>query len=38
MREGRRREVLIPAVDHVVRKVDLDARRVIIRPLEGMLD
>ena len=35
---GKEREVLIPAVDHVVIKIDLDERKMIIRPMEGLLD
>jgi 16S rRNA processing protein RimM len=32
------REHLIPAVPEIVREVDLDAKRVVIRPPEGLLD
>jgi 16S rRNA processing protein RimM len=35
---GRGREHLIPAVPEIVREVDLDARRVVIRPPEGLLE
>ena len=31
-------EHLIPAVPEIVREVDLDAKRVVIRPPEGLLD
>jgi 16S rRNA processing protein RimM len=30
-------EVLIPATDEVVRKIDLDGKTLVIRPLEGLL-
>lgn len=33
-----KKEVLIPAVDNVIMEIDLAAGRIIIRPLEGMLD
>ena len=32
------REALIPAVAEIVREVDLEARRVVIRPPEGLLE
>lgn len=32
------KEILIPAVDHVVLKIDLKAKKVIVRLLEGMCD
>jgi len=32
------REHLVPAVPEIVRDVDLKARRVVIRPPEGLLD
>jgi 16S rRNA processing protein RimM len=35
---GRDREHLIPAVAEIVIEVDVDARRVVIRPPEGLLD
>jgi 16S rRNA processing protein RimM len=35
---GTGREHLIPAVPEIVQEVDLDARRVVIRPPEGLLD
>jgi 16S rRNA processing protein RimM len=35
---GAGREHLIPAVAEIVREVDLDARRVVIRPPEGLLE
>ena len=35
---GREREHLIPAVAEIVREVDLAARRVAIRPPEGLLE
>ena len=35
---GSEREHLIPAVPEIVREVDLDAKRVVIRPPEGLLD
>ena len=31
-------EILIPAIDEVVRTVDLDAGRVVIQPLPGLLE
>lgn len=35
---GEAREVLIPALKDVVREVDLEARRLVIAPLPGLLD
>jgi 16S rRNA processing protein RimM len=35
---GAGREHLIPAVAEIVVEVDIDARRVVIRPPEGLLD
>jgi len=35
---GNEREHLIPAVPEIVQEVDLDARRVVIRPPEGLLE
>jgi 16S rRNA processing protein RimM len=35
---GPEREHLIPAVPEIVLEVDLDAKRVVIRPPEGLLD
>jgi 16S rRNA processing protein RimM len=35
---GPRGEVLVPAIESVVRELDPDAKRVVIRPLPGMLD
>jgi 16S rRNA processing protein RimM len=35
---GPEREHLIPAVPEIVIEVDLDAKRVVIRPPEGLLD
>jgi len=32
------KEFLIPAIKEVIRLVDLTGRRVVIRPLEGMLE
>lgn len=32
------KEVLIPAIDNVVISIDLAAGRIVVRPLEGMLD
>jgi 16S rRNA processing protein RimM len=32
------KEFLIPAIKEVIRQVDLNARTVVIRPLEGMLE
>jgi 16S rRNA processing protein RimM len=34
---GARGEFLIPAVDAIVKRVDLDARRVVIDPIPGLL-
>lgn len=34
---GERGEVLIPAIEDVVRKIDLEGGRLIIRPIEGLL-
>ena len=36
-REGER-DALIPATAEVVREVDLDGRRLVIEPLDGLLD
>jgi 16S rRNA processing protein RimM len=35
---GPEREHLIPAVAEIVREVDLEARRVVIRPPQGLLE
>lgn len=32
------REILVPAVKSMILKVDLKARRITIRPVEGLLD
>jgi len=32
------KEFLIPAIKEVIRSVDVEGRRVVIRPLEGMLE
>lgn len=32
------REVLIPAVDEIVRKIDVDAGEIIIFPMEGLIE
>lgn len=32
------RERLVPAVDDVVRRVDLETGRLVVRPVEGLLD
>lgn len=37
-RGGGRDEVLIPAVDHVILKIDLKRREMIIREMEGMFE
>ena len=34
---GPRGEVLIPAVEHVVQEIDLEAGRIVIRPIPGLL-
>ncbi|MBI3978046.1 MAG: 16S rRNA processing protein RimM [Chloroflexi bacterium] len=34
---GGRREVLVPAIRDVVKEIDLDAGRVVVEPLPGML-
>ena len=31
-------EALIPAVDSVIREIDLDAERMVIEPMEGLLE
>lgn len=36
-REGRG-SVMIPAVDEFIEEIDLDERRIMIRPIEGLLD
>jgi 16S rRNA processing protein RimM len=38
VRGGGGREHLVPAVPEIVREVDLDGKRVVIRPPEGLLD
>ncbi len=38
VRDGAGREHLIPAVPEIVTEVDLSARRVVIRPPEGLLE
>jgi 16S rRNA processing protein RimM len=35
---GPRGEILIPAIKEVIRSVDVQRRRVVIRPLEGLLE
>jgi 16S rRNA processing protein RimM len=35
---GARGEILIPAIKDVIRSVDVQRRRVVIRPLEGLLE
>jgi 16S rRNA processing protein RimM len=35
---GARGEILIPAIDDVVQSVDLDRGRLIIEPIQGLLD
>ncbi|HKN02276.1 MAG TPA: ribosome maturation factor RimM [Candidatus Binataceae bacterium] len=37
VREGKR-EILVPVVDHIVKSVDLQARRIVIEPVPGLLD
>lgn len=37
VRDGEGREILIPAVDSIVIAIDLAAKRMTVRPLEGML-
>lgn len=32
------KEILIPYIDHVVKNVDISAKKVIIDPMEGLLD
>ena len=34
---GAKGEILIPAIDDVVKSVDLDSRRITIEPIEGLL-
>lgn len=36
--KDREREVLIPAVEEVIREIDLEGRRVVIDPPEGLLE
>ena len=38
VRRKGRRDVLIPAIEDVVRDVDLTAGRMTIEPLDGLLD
>jgi 16S rRNA processing protein RimM len=35
---GPRGEVLIPAIESVVRVLDVEAKRMVVSPLPGMLD
>ena len=35
---GEGREILIPHVAHIVKDVNLEARRVVIEPMPGLLD
>jgi len=37
VREGKR-EILVPVVDHIVKSIDLQARRIVIEPVPGLLD
>ncbi|MGO9601965.1 MAG: ribosome maturation factor RimM [Candidatus Binataceae bacterium] len=37
VREGNR-EILVPVVDHIVKSIDLQARRIVIEPVPGLLD
>ncbi len=32
------KEILVPAIEEVVKKIDLEAKRMIIHPMKGMLD
>ncbi len=34
---GERGEILVPAIDDVVREVDVDGGRMVVEPMEGML-
>ena len=34
----KRKEVLVPNVDEFVVRTDMDARRIIIRPIDGLID
>lgn len=36
--KGRRAEVLIPLVDAICPRVDVEARRIVVRPPEGLLE
>ncbi len=36
--EGADRERMVPMVDETIREVDLSARRIVVRPLEGLFD
>ena len=36
--KGERGEILIPAIEEVVKRVDLEAGRLLVEPLEGLLD
>jgi 16S rRNA processing protein RimM len=36
--QGSGRERLIPMIDRTVREIDLEARRIVVHPLEGSLD
>jgi 16S rRNA processing protein RimM len=35
---GPRGEVLLPAVEEVIRELDLESKRMVVRPLPGMLE
>jgi len=37
VRDGKR-EILLPMIDSVVKKIDLEARKLIFHPLEGLLE
>jgi 16S rRNA processing protein RimM len=37
VREGKR-EILVPVIEHIVKSIDLDARRVVIESVPGLID
>jgi 16S rRNA processing protein RimM len=35
---GKRREVLVPVIEDIVKSIDLDSRRVVIESVPGLID
>ncbi len=38
IRKGNGRELMFPVIDEVVRKIDVEAGEILIKPLEGLFD